>query len=79
MPRVLFEKGYEFFFYSNEGTEPMHIHVGKAGSVGKIWFEPRLKIQYLYGFSPVERKEILEIADLNLEFLKSSWNEYFNK
>ena len=27
MPTVLVVDGHRFFFYSNEGTEPPHIHV----------------------------------------------------
>ena len=79
MPKVLLLKGYEFFFYSNEGNEPMHIHIGKAGAIGKIWLEPAVEISYLYGFSPKERKEILFIVLDQLESFKSFWNEYFNK
>jgi hypothetical protein len=29
MPAVLRIKGYRFFFFSNEGNEPIHIHVEK--------------------------------------------------
>jgi len=34
MPVVFRDRGYIFFFYSNEGTqrEPVHIHVEKDGS-----------------------------------------------
>jgi hypothetical protein len=62
MPKVLYLKGYEFFFYSNEGNEPMHIHIGKAEAMGKIWLEPNIEIVYMYGFSPKEIKEILKIV-----------------
>ena len=54
MPKVLYLKGYEFFFYSNEGNEPMHIHVGKAGGIGKIWLEPDVEINY---FTILPRKK----------------------
>jgi hypothetical protein len=77
MPRVLYLKGYEFFFYSNEGNEPMHIHVGKAEGIDKIWLEPEVKINYMYDLSPKEEREIMEIVRENLELLKKSWNEYF--
>jgi hypothetical protein len=79
MPKVLFFKGYEFFFYSNEGNEPMHIHVGKAGAIGKIWLEPKVEVCYLYGFSPKERKEILFIVHDQLVLFRRFWNEYFEK
>jgi len=35
MPTVLVVDGFRFFFWSNEGTEPPHIHVEKADAAGK--------------------------------------------
>ncbi len=40
----------------------MHIHIGKAEAMGKIWLEPNIEIVYMYGFSPKEIKEILKIV-----------------
>jgi hypothetical protein len=36
MPEVFRELGFVFFFYSNEGLEPMHINVRKAGGFAKF-------------------------------------------
>lgn len=30
MPTVLYVNGWRFFFYSNEGNEPVHIHAQKG-------------------------------------------------
>ncbi len=79
MPRVLYFKGYEFFFYSNEGSEPMHIHVGKAEAIGKIWLEPKIEVSYMYGFSSREVKEVLETVVKHSAYFKDHWNEYFKK
>ena len=40
MPTVEKFKGYRFFFFSNEGHEPPHIHVESAEKYGKFWLEP---------------------------------------
>ena len=32
MPTVLYIRGWRFFFYSDEGNEPIHIHVQKGDS-----------------------------------------------
>jgi hypothetical protein len=40
MPTVLLIKGYRFFFFSNEGNEPVHIHVERAECYAKFWIEP---------------------------------------
>lgn len=44
MPTIFREGPWRFFFYSNEGTEPPHVHVARDGrtvSVPTDWF-PRL-------------------------------------
>jgi hypothetical protein len=75
MPVVLRIKGYKFFFFSNEGDEPVHVHINKAEKNGKIWLEPKILDEYFYGFKPSEIKEIREIVNNNSELLKNSWNE----
>jgi len=40
MPTVLRIGSARFFFYSNEGAEPPHIHVEQAGAFAKFWLEP---------------------------------------
>jgi hypothetical protein len=39
MPTVLFINGFRFFFYSNEGFEPQHIHIEKGNAVARFWLE----------------------------------------
>lgn len=72
-------KGYRFYFFSNEGVEPKHIHIEKADANGKMWLEPSIDVEYFYGFSIKEQKELKGIVNDNLEFLKNKWNEYFEK
>jgi len=57
----------------------MHIHIGKAGAIGKIWLEPDVEISFMYGFSSREIKEILIIVNERFAFFKSKWNEYFKR
>ena len=37
MPTVLYIHGWRLFFYSNEGSEPIHIHAEKADKECKFW------------------------------------------
>jgi hypothetical protein len=32
--------GWRFFFYTNEGNEPMHAHAGKGETECKYWLNP---------------------------------------
>ncbi|WP_439481025.1 DUF4160 domain-containing protein [Cyclobacterium plantarum] len=40
MPTVLRIGPYRFFFFSNEGNEPPHIHVESGEGHAKFWLEP---------------------------------------
>jgi hypothetical protein len=42
VPTVLRVGPYRFFFYSNEGSEPPHIHVEAGGKSAKFWLQPWL-------------------------------------
>ena len=66
-PTIYREKGFRFFFYSNEGIEPPHVHVVKSGAEAKVWLEPEVSVAENYGFSQKELKAILEIVGRNLE------------
>jgi len=49
MPEVFRKFGFVFFFYANEGFEPIHIHVRKAGGFAKFWIEP-VALEFAQGF-----------------------------
>ncbi len=40
MPTVLRIKGFRFFFFSNDMSEPVHIHVESKRKISKFWLEP---------------------------------------
>jgi len=48
MPAVFRERGFRFFFYSNEGSprEQVHIHVEKDDMEAKFWLEPGVRVAY---------------------------------
>jgi hypothetical protein len=73
MPTVLMLDGYRFFFFSREGTEPAHIHVEKAGSEAKYWFEP-IRLARNHGFSARELRTIRGIVERHRETLLEAWN-----
>ena len=75
MPVVLRKDGYRFFFFSNEGNEPAHIHVRKGGAVAKFWLGP-VRQQLNEGFKPPEIRRILEILDAHETELIEAWNEH---
>jgi hypothetical protein len=43
MPTVATIDGFRFFFYSEDRTEPPHIHVEKSNYETKFWLDPVIK------------------------------------
>jgi len=74
MPEVFRKYGFVFFFYANEGNEPMHIHVRKAGGFAKYWIEP-VELEFSQGMKVAELKTAEELIMENLELIKLRWNE----
>ena len=46
MPNVFYENGYRFYFFSDEGFEPMHVHVPRAEDEAKFWLDDVLSLAY---------------------------------
>ncbi|SKB46278.1 protein of unknown function [Salegentibacter holothuriorum] len=76
MPTIFNEKGFRFFFYSNEHL-PKHIHVtGKGGEV-KIELDS-LTLVYNFGVKKNDLKAIMEIAEKNRFFFIKSGTSFTN-
>ncbi len=79
MPTVLTINGFNFSFYSDEGSEPCHIHVKKGEGKGKLWLEPEIEEVYSYGFTLPQRRQIRKITEKHHQFLIDQWYEYFQR
>jgi hypothetical protein len=79
MPIVFFERGFRFFFYSNEGSprEPLHVHVEKDRSEAKFWLLPTVKLAYNDGYDARTLRELSRIVEANRERIERVWNEHF--
>lgn len=76
MPTVLRWNGYRFYFFSNEGTEPPHIHIDKAGHTAKYWLQP-VALARNVGYSAKELREIeAKVVSEAAEFLEA-WRVHF--
>lgn len=76
MPTVLRIGSARFFFFSNEGTEPPHIHVEQAGALAKFWLEP-VSLASSTRFSGRELRRLEELViEHRLTFLEA-WNDFF--
>ena len=76
MPTILKFKGYRFFFFSLEGSEPPHIHVEHGDFVAKFWLNP-VKLADEYGFrSNILAKITMMVMQHRVLFLEK-WHEFF--
>ncbi|HEY5329101.1 MAG TPA: DUF4160 domain-containing protein [Acidobacteriaceae bacterium] len=76
MPTVLRIGPYRFFFYSEEGAEPPHVHIEAAERRAKYWLHPTSPVRN-DGFCSGELKEIEKIILDNLVMLLKEWYEFF--
>jgi len=76
VPTVLRVEGYRFFFFSNEGIEPPHIHVERGEGHAKFWLEPvTMAVAKDLKNSELRRARLLVIQH-RFDFLEK-WREYF--
>ena len=77
MPEVFRELGFIFFFYANEGAEPMHVHVRKAGGFAKYWMEP-VELEFSQGMKVSDLRLAEKLIMENMERIKQKWYEVFS-
>ena len=77
MPTVLRIGRFRFFFFSNEGQEPPHIHVKAGSDEAKYWLVP-VALETNYGFSSRDLTEIEKHVQDHQQELLEAWNDYFD-
>ncbi|MBK1731180.1 DUF4160 domain-containing protein [Thiococcus pfennigii] len=75
MPTVLRIRGLRFHFYSDEGTEPAHIHIRSAEGECKFWLSP-ISLARNRGVPSHRIREIERIVYENQPFLLEKFNEH---
>lgn len=79
MPTIFIDHGFRFFFYSNEGHEPIHVHVERGDAIGKWWILPTTSMASAVGMSPKEQKAINEIIKRRRPEIIDAWNKHFGR
>ena len=74
MPTVLRIRGFKVFFFSEEGNEPVHVHVRKGDGVAKFWLDP-VRLEYNDGFKKQELRVIIAMLEEHEAELIQAWNE----
>lgn len=75
-PTVFREKGYRFYFLSNE-EKRIHIHVSSENGEAKYWLEPKITLAINYQFHSNQLYEIQKLIEEHQDEICSTWKEYF--
>lgn len=75
MPTVLRLLGFRFHFYSDEGTEPPHIHVALNDCECKYWLDP-VRLAANRGMPPADIRKVERLVYENLNLLMEKYHEF---
>ena len=78
MPSVAEIDGYKFFFYSNEGNEPPHVHVKQGNKLAKFWLE-EVSVAKCTRFADHEIARIKRLVVRHRTEFLGEWYEFFGK
>src|SRR3990172_7514353 len=79
LPTILLIMGWRFFFYANEGTEPIHIHCKKGDRECKYWLHSAdfdLEEAYSYNMNSADTREVKKIIFEYFDFIEAEWNKF---
>ncbi len=75
-PPVLRVEQYRFFFFSNEGHEPPHVHAQDAEKLSKFWLDP-VVVAASTGYSSPGLTRIRALVTQHRDMLLEAWHEFF--
>ena len=77
-PTVFREKGYRFYFLSNE-EKRVHIHVTCEDGEAKFWLEPIVSLTIYHGLNARELNRIQKIIEEHKSEIIEAWRRHFSK
>ena len=77
MPTVWRTGSFRFFFYSNEGTEPPHVHVQDGRKLAKFWLDP-VSLAVSKHFNAHELSQLEHVVVDHHHQLMEAWNDFFS-
>jgi uncharacterized protein YhbP (UPF0306 family) len=77
-PTVFREKGYRFYFLSNEETR-IHVHVTCEDGEAKFWLEPLVSLAVYHGLNAKRLREIQKIVEERNDEIRKAWQRHFGE
>ena len=69
---------FVFFFYTDDRTEPRHVHVQRQARTAKFWLDP-IECEWSSGFSRSELMDIYRLIAQRRELLLQKWHGFFGE
>lgn len=82
MPTILLIAGWRFYFYANEGNEPIHIHTQKAEMECKFWLKEDLfeiEIAFSYNMKNADIRDVKQIIYQHFDYIILEWKKFFKQ
>jgi hypothetical protein len=77
-PSIFREKGYRFYFLSNEENR-VHVHVTCKDGEAKLWLEPIISLAVSHGLNARRLMEIQRIVEAHRHEIAQAWQSHFHK
>jgi hypothetical protein len=77
-PSIFREKGYRFYFLSNE-EDRIHIHATCESGEAKFWLEPIVSLATHYKLNSKKLREIQIIVEEHKGEIVQAWRKHFSK
>lgn len=82
MPTILVAFGIRLFFYSEEGNEPVHVHVEVGGAEAKFWITKNGGVQLARKSKGMKASDLSRSKKLirdNISLVMEKWYEHFGR
>jgi hypothetical protein len=79
MPTILMILGWRFYFFANEGDEPIHVHCRKGEAEAKFWLDVEafaVVEAHAYNMSPREKRVVRRIIFEHFDYIVSEWAKF---
>jgi len=79
VPTALIKLGWRLYLYSNEGSEPVHVHCVKGDKECKFWLNRELfeiELSFMYNMNNKDLKQSKKIIYENFDYLYDQWNRF---